>query len=168
MHTASIVLLLAAAATLVIAAVHDAAFRTIPNALTVILALCGVALRAEAGDLLGAVLAALVVFAAATFCWRRGWMGGGDVKLLAAVAFLAPPGQVPMMLAWIAVAGGLLTLPYLMARHRMPVPARSHSAGRLARVARAERWRLRRGGPLPYAVAIAAGTGFVLFQGYAS
>jgi prepilin peptidase CpaA len=70
------------------------------------------------------------------------------------------------MLAWIALAGGLLTVPYLIARHRVPVPRRSQCAGLAARIARAELWRLRRGGPLPYAVAIAAGTGFVLIQGY--
>ena len=168
MPSSSIALLLAAAAMLVIAAAHDAAFRTIPNVLTAILALCGIALRAEAGDLAAAVLAALAVFAAALFCWRRGWMGGGDAKLLTAAALLAPPGQIPMMLAWIAVAGGLLALPYLIARRRMPLTARSRSTAMLARIARAERWRLRRGGPLPYAIAIAAGTAIVLLQGYAS
>ena len=168
MHIASAALLLAAAAVLVVSAAHDAAFRTVPNSFSVVLALCGIALRAGSGDLLAATLAALIVFAAAVFCWRRGWMGGGDVKLLAAAAFIAPPGQVPMMLAWITIAGGFLTLPYLIARRRLSVPARRQHAGMPARIARAERWRLHRGGPLPYAVAIAAGTGFTLFQGYAS
>jgi prepilin peptidase CpaA len=168
MPLASVVPLLAAIALLSAAALHDAAFRTIPNQLAAALALCGLALRASSGNLPGAIIAALIVFVAAAFCWRRGWMGGGDVKLLGATALLVPPGHVPMMLASVAIAGGALTLPYLAARRRLPPPALARPTAWHARILRAERWRLRRGGPLPYAVAIAAGAGIAIAQGGAS
>jgi prepilin peptidase CpaA len=44
-----------------------------------------------------------------------------------------------------------------------PLPGRPPSLA--ARIIRVERWRLRRGGPLPYAVAIASGAFFVLSLG---
>ena len=158
-------LILVGAALLATAALHDAAFRTVPNLVCAALALCGLALRFQTGDLLGGTVAATIVFAAATGCWLRRWMGGGDVKLLAAAALMVPPMQVPAMLALIALAGGVLTLPYLAARHRLPAPATRRPASMLARIVRTERRRLRQGGPLPYAVAIAAGVGMVIIQG---
>jgi prepilin peptidase CpaA len=45
-------------------------------------------------------------------------MGGGDVKLLAALALWLPIGELVQMIAIIAVAGGVLTLA-LLARHRL-------------------------------------------------
>jgi prepilin peptidase CpaA len=153
------------AALLATAALHDAAFRTVPNLVCAGLALCGLALRCHGGDLLGGTIAAVIVFAAATGCWMMRWMGGGDVKLLGAAALMVPPAQVPAMLVLIALAGGVLTLPYLAARHRLRAPATRRPANMLARIVRTERRRLRQGGPLPYAVAIAAGVGVVIFQG---
>ena len=157
--------LFATAALLLTAALHDAAFRTVPNRVAVLLAGCGIALRISAGDLPAGLAAAGLVFAAATICWRRGWMGGADVKLLGAAALLVPPLQVPALLAAVAIAGGLLTLPYLLARNRLARAATGRPTSLLARVARTERRRLRQGGPLPYAVAIAAGAGFTVLQG---
>ena len=157
--------LLASAVLLVVAALHDAAFRTVPNTVCGALALCGLILRVLDGNALGAVLAAAIVFVIATLCWIRRWMGGGDVKLVTAASLLVAPMQVPTMLVAVALAGGLLTLPYLLARHRLPAPASAKPANIVGRVLRAERRRLRQGGPLPYAVAIAAGVAMIVFQG---
>jgi prepilin peptidase CpaA len=158
-------MLVAGATVLVICALHDAAFRTVPNAFAASLAIFGLAARAMAGDLATTSITALIVFAAAALCWRRGWMGGGDVKLLAAAACFVPPAQVPLMLACIAMTGGALALPYLIGRRFVPRPALSRPAALPARLLRAEHWRLSRGGPLPYAVAIAAGAGIALIRG---
>jgi len=160
-------LLLAGVGLLIVAALHDIAFRTVPNQLAAALGCCGLALRALSGDLLGALLAAVIVFFAAVFCWRRGWMGGGDVKLFAAAALIVPPLHVPLLVGWVSIAGGAVAVPYLLARRRQTATSpRPH--GLLPRIMRAEGWRLRRGGPLPYAVAIAAGAGLTLLQGGAS
>lgn len=159
------VLLVTGVVLLLAAAFHDIAFRTVPNMLAAALAVCGSLLRAESGCLASSAVAAFVVFAAAALCWWRGWMGGGDVKLLAAAAFMVPPMQVPLMLAFVAMAGGVLALPYLLARHRLARPASRRSAMLLVRILRVERWRLGRGGPLPYAVAIFLGVGATIMQG---
>ncbi len=158
-------ILMVGTALLLAAAFHDMAFRTIPNTLAIALAVCGAILRVESGDLVPGLIAALVVFAAAALCWWHGWMGGGDVKLLASAALVVSPMQVPMMLAFIAIAGGVLALPYLVARHRLAKSAPRRPAMLLARILRAERWRLGRGGPLPYAVAIVLGVGATIMQG---
>ncbi|HET6606875.1 MAG TPA: A24 family peptidase [Rhodopila sp.] len=147
-------------AILLAAAIHDVAARTVPNWMALALALAGLLARIADGTILPALLAGPAVFLAAAFCWRRGWMGGGDVKLLGAVATLVPPHAVFTLLAFIAFAGGGLAMLYLVGRavagKRKPV-ATHRPAALAARVLRAEVWRIRRGGPLPYACAIAAG-----------
>ncbi len=150
---------------LLVAALHDVAFRAVPNPLAGTLCVCGLGLRVLEGDLGGGVLAGLIVFVVAAYCWRRGWMGGGDVKLLAAASLLVPPMHVPLTIAFVAMAGGVLALPYIVARRRLSVRSCVRPATLAARVLRVERWRLRRGGPLPYAVAIAAGVCFAILQG---
>ncbi len=152
---------------LLASAVHDVAFRTVPNAACIAVLGCGLVSRAMSGQIGLAAAAGVVTFAAAARCWRRGWLGGGDVKLLAATTLLVPPQAVPLLIAWVALCGGVLTLPYLVARHRLPVLAgpRHHLLGRIAR---AESWRLRRGGPLPYAMAIAAGACLVILTRHAA
>ena len=151
--TAAAILILAAAA------LHDLAARTVPNRLPTILALAGLGLAALRGDLPLSLAALFGVFAFACLLWLRGLMGGGDVKLLAATSLLVTPDRVGLLLAAVAVAGGVLCLPYLPGRRlfRTPSPA-GRKSGRLQRVWRCERRRLSRRGPLPYAVAIAAGT----------
>ena len=159
------VFLILGAALLAYAALHDIVARTVDNRIAVAVAVCGLAAQFTHGTLLHALPAALAVFVTAAFCWRFGWMGGADVKLLAAAALLVPHGTVLPLIGATAIAGGLLALPYLAARTRIPRPARSRPEALLPRALRAEQWRLRRGGPLPYAVAIATGALFVLSQG---
>lgn len=147
-----IVLLLAAAA-------HDVVARTIPNRITLLVAAIGLALRATDGTIGTAIIIALAVFAGAGLCWWQRWLGGGDVKLLAAAVLLLPPGATLANLIEIAMLGAVLALPYLAARGRLRRPLASSRALPLrTRAWRAEQFRLHRGGPLPYGAAIAAGT----------
>jgi prepilin peptidase CpaA len=156
--------LLLAAILLAAAALHDLATRTIPNALCLGIALCGAALAAGSGRLGPSLLAALAVFAAALALWLRRHLGGGDVKLLAACALLVPAAHVPFLLMRIAIAGGALALLYLALARLVPPPPPGPARGR-CRLPRIERWRLHRGAPLPYAVAIAAGTALTCLAG---
>ncbi|MFZ4406664.1 MAG: prepilin peptidase [Paracraurococcus sp.] len=155
-------ILLPAGLALLAAALHDIAARTIPNALCLAVALAGLAARAWADELAPALFAALAVFLVALLAWRCRVMGGGDVKLLAACALLAPSGAVPSLVLAVALAGGVLALGYLALRRLVPAPAVARPAGLAGRALRAEAWRIRRRGPLPYGVAIALGTFFTL------
>jgi len=156
-------LVLAGAVLLLVAALHDIAARTVPNRLAAALAVTGIALRGLGGSLGAGLAIGAVVFCLAALCWRRGWMGGGDVKLLAATAIVVPPSLEFRFVLAVALCGGILALAYLAARRLVAAPApagRPHTL--LARALRAERWRIHRGGPLPYACAIAAGGLLVL------
>ena len=144
------------------AALHDVIARTVPNGLALALAVTGVLARALDHHLLAGLIAGIVVFIAAALCWRRGWMGGGDVKLLGAGAIAVPPVAVPNFILVMSVTGALLAIVYLIGRS-LPAPhATPRPTALLARALRVERRRLHRGGPLPYACAIAAGGFFVL------
>ena len=150
-----------AALLLAAAAMHDVALRIIPNAIPAALLGVGLLLRLVDGGIVSGVALAVAVFAAAVFCWRRGWMGGGDVKLLAATALVVPPFEVGSFLVLTAQVGGVLALLYLVLSRtvRLPPPGRPAAGGRnvLFRILRAERWRICRGAPVPYGFAIAAG-----------
>jgi len=153
---------------LIVGALHDVAARTIPNWVSIGLFVLGVLLRLLDSSLLMGLSMGLVVFAVAVFCWRRGWLGGGDVKLLAAAAIFVPPTHVADLMIAVTLFGGVVGLIYLFAR--LISYGRAPRAGMrpqslLARIVRVERRRLSRGGPLPYASAIAAGTIFIIFAG---
>lgn len=167
-HLLAVVPLAAGIVILLAAALHDIAARTVPNGMVLALAIAGLLSRIADGTVLLSIIAGLSVFFAAAFCWRRGWMGGGDVKLLGAVATMVPPHAVFSLLAFIAFAGGGLALVYVAGRtlagkRKIDTSGRRPS-GLPARVLRAESWRIRRGGPLPYACAIAAGVLITLFH----
>ncbi len=156
-HAGGIVLLIAAG-------VRDFISRTVPNRVPALIAILALALQWQAGSLRFALPAGAAVFIVAAFCWRRGWLGGGDVKLFAAAALLVPPGKVPAMIVAVALAGGALALLYLALAALLPNARPGRPAGRLARILRIERRRIRRHGPLPYASAIAAGAIFILLR----
>jgi prepilin peptidase CpaA len=157
----SLVLSAACLLLLVVGGLHDVVARTIPNSIAAGLAALGAAVRLLHGEMVVGLMVGLLVFGAAAACWRRGWMGGGDVKLLGAAAIALPPSSVPMFVAAVAMAGGLLAVLYLAARPFTPAPAPLRPAGLLARAVRVECWRIGRRGPLPYACAIAAGFVFM-------
>ncbi len=160
LHT---VLLSTAALSLLFAVAHDVAVRTVPNQIPLIVAAAGLGLNALDGQLVPAVFGGLLVFAGCWFCWRRGWIGGGDVKLLSACALLVPPATVPELVASTAISGGALALLYLALGAALERPrqgatiTRPRPTGLLRRVWRAERRRIRRRLSLPYACAIGAG-----------
>jgi len=139
------------------AGLHDCAVRTVPNLICALLLLCGIALRLFGGDVTHGLLAGAIVFAICALMWRFGWLGGGDVKLLAAAAVFEPPSLVPEMVLYTSLAGGVLAVLYLIAGKLVPRPSPARPAGMVGRIARCELWRLHRRGPLPYAAAIAAG-----------
>ena len=151
------IILFAAAMALLFAAAHDVAVRTVPNAVSLIVAAAGLALHALDGQLVPALFGCLLVFAGAWFCWRRGWIGGGDVKLLSACVLLVPPTSVPELILSTAIAGGVLALFYMALARLLPGAAKPRSGGLLRRVWRAERRRINRGLSLPYSCAIGAG-----------
>jgi prepilin peptidase CpaA len=150
------------------AACHDVIARTIPNGWCAAIALVGVGVRLMDHTILGGIAASGAIFAPAVICWRAGWLGGGDAKLLGACALVVPPHLVPSLLVDTSFAGAGLALVYLAARHRVLRPHGPRPANLLARASRVERWRLARGGPLPYAVAIAGAAVVVLVRGITS
>jgi prepilin peptidase CpaA len=169
---------LASAVVVLLAACHDIASRTVPNWMPVSIACLGI-VAALAGDraLISTALG-LVVFIGAAICWRRGWMGGADVKLLGAIAIVLPLDVMSAFAIAMSFAGALHAVTYMVGRRLVTPPPPLASLGGpavsvfrhrrrsiLSRVLRAERWRISRGGPLPYACAIAFGFLFVICNG---
>jgi prepilin peptidase CpaA len=142
------ILLAGLAALLIVAAVIDARTFTISNRLNLTVAALapvywvaaalapwpGVAIQIAGG---------LTVFTILAGAFYAGMMGGGDVKLAAALALWFPPGVTMKFLVLMSLAGGVLTLG-LLAWHRV---------------------RRREGRPkIPYGVAIAFGGLAILAQ----
>lgn len=162
MHWSAQLCVVVAIATLIVAALHDLAVRTVPNALIAALGVCALILAALQHRLLASVAISILLLLTAFALWLRRYLGGADAKLLAVCTLLVAPGSVLPMLLATALAGGVLCLPYISGRFLLAPPVAARPDRTLARLLRCERWRLRRQGPLPYAVAIAAGTLFVL------
>ncbi len=154
-------LLIAGGMILVAAAMHDVGFRTVPNVLPLALCAVGLWLRLVSGGVLTGLGLALLVFGLATLAWSRGWMGGGDVKLLAASALFVPPGSVADLLLITAIAGAFVAISYWLGGRLVPAPGRARPASLWRRALRCEQWRLRRRAPIPYAVAILIGAACV-------
>ena len=149
------------------ASLNDVAVRTIPDPISLGVAAIGIALRLIDGTVVPAFGTAAVVFALCALCWRCGWLGGGDAKLLAACALLVPPVLVPQLVLVTALSGGILACLYLALWRLASLRGTPLHAGRshtlAIRVCRAEWWRTRRRGSLPYGCAIAAAAMFTLF-----
>jgi prepilin peptidase CpaA len=156
-------LLSIAAAALLLAAIYDLAIRIVPNGLSAIIAVAGVGLNTLDGQLLPALFGGFLVFTGAWQCWRRGWIGGGDVKLLAACTLLVPPTTVPELILGTAISGGVLALLYLVLERLLSASPSPPPTGRLRRLWRAERRRIIRRLSLPYACAIVAGVALTLY-----
>ncbi|MDA9435456.1 A24 family peptidase [Bradyrhizobium sp. CCBAU 51627] len=136
----------------------DVATRLISNEICLALALLGIAGQLTspmhvAESLIVAAILFLLLFA----IYARGWIGGGDVKLLTALAVGLPLSGVIQLLSTTAMAGGVLALMHLMMR-LLPYPSLAPAGSSLVRrVYAVERWRHLRHAPLPYGVAIACG-----------
>jgi prepilin peptidase CpaA len=165
----SLVLALVAVALLGFAAWRDLATRTIPDGVSLALAAIGLAVRSFQGlEAVAASLLTAFLLGAALFALHsRGLLGGGDVKLATALAVGLAPFDTWNLVVATALAGGLLGLLYLALPHILPAKP-ALLAGRAAALPRRfvtiELWRIRRRGPLPYGVAIAAGGTLVLLQ----
>ena len=96
-------------------AVTDLKERIIPDELAILIALAGLilCLAARPGQLWLSLIAAFVVFLGSGLLCRYGMIGGGDVKLMAAVVLLVPPHEIGELLIAIALAGGVLSSVYL-------------------------------------------------------
>ena len=141
-------LLLTLAAILVVAAVIDVRTFTISNRLNLTVALlapvywASVALSPWPGVAIQ-LAAAAIVFVLLAGAFYAGMMGGGDVKLAAALALWFPPAGTVKFLILMSLAGGVLTL-LILVLHKM---------------------RNREGRPeIPYGVAIAFGGLAILTQ----
>ncbi|TYO65667.1 prepilin peptidase [Bradyrhizobium hipponense] len=136
----------------------DVATRLIRNEFCLALALLGIAAQLTIPmELAQSLISAAILFLLLLVIYTRGWMGGGDVKLLVALAVGLPPTGVMQLLTITALAGGVLALVHLMMRH-LPYPRLAPAGASLARrVYAIERWRHLRHAPLPYGVAIACG-----------
>lgn len=155
---------------LAVAAASDVASRRIPNQLSLIIAasflVAGVA-SPDRVDLLGGLWVAAAIFAVGFIGFALGKVGGGDVKLLAAMGLWAGPAAAMDYLVLTGIAGGALALMYL-------VPEVAHAmtwfratlerrVPRLQAIAIASDVKTQ---GLPYGVAIAAGGIFVLWSRY--
>jgi len=163
MHPGSLYCLHAAiAALLVFAALRDIATRLVPNWVSIAMLICGIVLQTVVGRVFSAIGLGLLVFFVAALMWRRGWLGGADVKLLAAASVAVAPAVGALMIA-ISLAGGGLALVYIILSRLLRRPSPGPRRGFLPRLLKAEVWRIHKHAPLPYAVAIAIGGLLTLF-----
>lgn len=145
---------------MMIAAWTDAARFTIPNWIPGVM----IALWLAAAPFLGlgwagaglSLATFALVMALGMALWAPGWLGGGDVKLIAAGALWFGWPDVLGFILTAAAAGGVLALVLIALRRLSPMlPVSAEAIGKTA---------LAQGAPAPYAVAIAAGALFMLPQ----
>jgi prepilin peptidase CpaA len=157
------ILLTAFAGLMVAAAFEDFRRLTIPNLVPAALCLLWPLHLLSTGPSLyggfGAIGSALAVFLVGAVFFARGWLGGGDVKLLAAAVLWAGPAATPNLLLMTGVLGGVMALFLFMpfggqlvasARLMLGQALLQHESGIAA--------------PIPYGVAIAAAAVIVTVQ----
>jgi prepilin peptidase CpaA len=135
------------------AAAMDLLTLTIPNSIPGALILAFFPLAALAGldawAFLDHMAAGLVLLAAGVLLFIPGWLGGGDAKLMAAIALWVGFDNLAAYVVYIALAGGMIATVFAVARS-LPLP----------RQLLGEPWALRlhrRDAGIPYGLAIAAG-----------
>jgi prepilin peptidase CpaA len=117
----AVALLVALAALLVSAGIQDARTREIANWKNAAIALLapvwwwanGLSLWPEVAMQVGL---ALIVFALFVGAFQFGWMGGGDVKMIGALALWLPLVPLVWMLIVMSLVGGALTIVLLIER----------------------------------------------------
>lgn len=119
----ALILLGALAAMLLAASWCDLKSRTIPNGLNLAIALAAIPFWWSVGlpvwpDAAIQVGVAALVFGLFAIAFAMGAMGGGDVKLIGALALWLPFKAVIVLLFVMSVAGGVLTLAFYL-RHRL-------------------------------------------------
>ena len=146
----------------------DIATRLIRNEICLALALLGIASQlASPMQLAQSLIVAAILLLLLLVIYQRGSIGGGDVKLLVALAIGLPLTGVIELLTITALAGGVLALIHVIMR-LLPYPKLAPAGSSLVRrVYAVERWRHLRHAPLPYGVAIACGGIWTVFsQGF--
>lgn len=112
--------LLGALALLLLAASWlDLRSRTIPNGLNLLIALLAIPFWWASGlglwpDVAWQIGLAILVFGLFTIPFFLGAMGGGDVKMLGALALWIPAGALLPLIVIMSLAGGVLTLAMLI------------------------------------------------------
>lgn len=111
----SIILLAALCLLLVSAGIEDACGRTIANWKNAAIALLAIPYLIASGlalwpDIAIQIGIALIVFAVFVAAFHFGMMGGGDVKMIGALALWFPFNQLMTMLIVMSLAGGAITL----------------------------------------------------------
>jgi prepilin peptidase CpaA len=150
-----------------VAAGMDLTHRRIPNEIVAAVAAIGLTqgIIAKPGQVwLSLLVAFVLLFGLGTLAHHQ-VIGGGDAKLISAVTLLVPSEGVGQLLIDIALAGGVLSCIYLLARYALgSLTAASSGAREVARpesgfalTIRTERVRIAAGGPLPYALAVWGG-----------
>ena len=112
-----VLVVLVFAAVMAVAAFEDFRRFVIPNLLPIVLCALWPVYFAFAPSFYGAVSSigcALAVFLVGAVLFARGWLGGGDVKLLSAATLWAGPAGTPALLMLTGVLGGALALFFLM------------------------------------------------------
>ena len=112
-----ILVVLVFASVMAVAAFEDFRRFVIPNLLPIVLCVLWPVYFAFAPSFYGAVSSigcALAVFLVGAVLFARGWLGGGDVKLLSAAVLWAGPAGTPALLMLTGVLGGALALFLLM------------------------------------------------------
>jgi prepilin peptidase CpaA len=152
MSGSSIAMVLAAALALMMiaAAVSDLRSRTISNELNAAMAVLAIPYWFASGlspwpDMAIQFGVALLVFAVFVGLFMVGGMGGGDVKMIGALALWVPPADMLPMLTVMAIGGGLLSAAMLIDKYRRKATEPPE---------------------VPYGVAIAAAGLWVLHQHY--
>lgn len=142
-------LLLMALAVLASAAFDLRTFE-IPDTITVLIIIGAVLFGVDTPGFAWASHAAAggLFFLFGLLAFARGWLGGGDVKVMTGCACWATLGNLVEQVVLIAIAGGLLALVLMALRRGLAVAGvTGDDAPRLLRV----------GADLPYAVGIAGG-----------
>lgn len=148
--TLSIVLAAGLALMMLAAAISDIRNRTISNRLNMAIALLAIPYWFTLGlspwpDMAWQLGLAFIVFAVFVGLFMVGGMGGGDVKMIGAVALWVPPALLLPMLMVMAIGGGLLSAAMLAHKY----------------------WTKKTEAPeVPYGVAIAAAGLWMLHQQY--
>lgn len=151
---------------LAVATLADLRARRIPNWLTFAGCVAGLVLGALASGVGGFLLAGkglLLAFAISLPFWLAGWVGAGDVKLLAAVGAFVGSGLVIQTLLAVGIAGAVLAVGALLWRGLLARTG-ERVAATLSLSLASRRWHYvapdaqESAVRLPYAVAITAGT----------
>ncbi len=152
------------AVVMVAAAIEDFRRLVIPNMLPIILCALWPLYFAAAPSLYGALAAigcAAAVFIGGAILFARGYIGGGDVKLLSAATLWAGPAGTPTLLLLTGVLGGALALFLLMPFGMQIAVAARGMLGQPSVVT--ERGL---GMPVPYGIAIAGAALLVTLHPY--